>query len=206
MQEIFVNIFHKFDFERQKMAEEKQGGKIITPLGWDIKRNAKGQFVPNNEQLRKLVYDKNVKLSEIDTSEITDMSYLFAFVAEDEENDELFCKAVGFIAEFYFKREDFSGIGSWDTSKVTTFERMFYMADNFNEDISKWDTSKVTNMSRMFHQAINFNQPLNQWNTSSVTNMEAMFWGAESFNQNLSAWGDKLGKVQNMKKCLNPQP
>ena len=38
MQEIFVNIFHKFDFERQKMAEEKQGGKIITPLGWDIKK------------------------------------------------------------------------------------------------------------------------------------------------------------------------
>lgn len=35
MQEIFVNIFHKFDFERQKMAEEKQGGKIITPLGWE---------------------------------------------------------------------------------------------------------------------------------------------------------------------------
>lgn len=77
MQENFVNIFHKFDFERQKMAEEKQGGKIITPLGWDIKRNAKGQFVPNNEQLRKLMYDENVKLSDIDTSEITDMSYLF---------------------------------------------------------------------------------------------------------------------------------
>ena len=37
MQEIFVNIFRKFDFERQKMAEEKQGGKIITPLGWENK-------------------------------------------------------------------------------------------------------------------------------------------------------------------------
>lgn len=36
--------------------------------------------------------------------------------------------------------------------------------------------------------------------------MEAMFWGAESFNQNLSAWGDKLGKVQNIKKYFNPQP
>lgn len=32
--------------------------------------------------------------------------------------------------------------------------------------------------------------------------MKAMFWGAESFNQNLSAWGDKLGKVQNMKKMF----
>ena len=27
--------FTKFDFERQKMAEEKQGGKIITPLSWE---------------------------------------------------------------------------------------------------------------------------------------------------------------------------
>ena len=328
MQEIFVNIFYKFDFERQKMAEEKQGGKIITPLGWDIKRNAKGQFVPNNEQLRKLVYDENVKLSDIDTSEVTDMKGLFAYIEHDDAKN--FWEGVVDWAKdnnvkLDFKREDFSGIGSWDTSKVTTFERMFYMADNFNEDISKWDTSKaisfkemfyetsnfnqplnswntskvtdmsgmfwgatnfnqpldkwntssvtdmsnlfcnafefncslndwdtskvadmnsmfaatsfnqpldkwdtssvkdmswmfygtnfnqplnkwntskVTNMSRMFHQAINFNQPLNSWNTSSVTNMEAMFWGAESFNQNLSAWGDKLGKVQNMKKMF----
>ena len=176
MQEIFVNIFRKFDFERQKMAEEKQGGKIITPLGWDIKRNSKGQFVPNNEQLRKLVYDKNVKLSEIDTSEITDMSYLFAFIAEDEEDDELFCKAVGFIAEFYFKREDFSGIGSWDTSKVTTFERMFYMADNFNEDISKWDTSSATSMYGMFAGAKSFNQNLSAWDISNVTDMEYVYW------------------------------
>ena len=226
MQEIFVNIFHKFDFERQKMAEEKQGGKIITPLGWDIKRNAKGQFVPNNEQLRKLVYDKNVKLSEIDTSEITDMSYLFAFIAEDEEDDELFCKAVGFIAEFYFKREDFSGIGSWDTSRVTTFERMFYMADNFNEDISKWDTSSATNMSGMFRNAFefncslndwntssvtdmsgmfeyadNFNQPLNEWDTSSVTNMRSMFFGAEKFNQPLDKWD--TSSVTNMSRMFH---
>ena len=57
-------------------------------------------------------------------------------------------------------------------------------------------------MSGMFWGATNFNQPLDKWNTSSVTNMEAMFWGAESFNQNLSAWGDKLGKVQNMKKMF----
>lgn len=184
------------------MAEEKQGGKIITPLGWDIKRNAKGQFVPNNEQLRKLVYDENVKLSDIDTSEITDMSYLFAFISENEE-DELFDKAISFIAEFYFKREDFSGIAGWDTSKVTTFERMFYMADNFNEDISKWDTSSVTDMSCMFSCVINFNQPLDSWDTSSVTDMSFMFVNATNFNQNLSAWGNKLDKVKNMSSMFS---
>ncbi len=208
MQEIFVNIFHKFDFERQKMAEEKQGGKIITPLGWEnksqnlkvdltqrsnkkaelgatrgvsswaefqksdefkaIKRqkmpNGKWQFVPNNEQLRKLVFYEEISLSEIDTSEVTDMSFLFR------------------------KKRDFSGIGSWDTSKVTTFERMFYRADNFNEDISKWDTSKAISFKEMFYGASNFNQPLNSWNTSRVTNMSSMFRGAENFNQPLDRW------------------
>lgn len=163
------------------MAEEKQGGKIITPLGWDIKRNAKGQFVPNNEQLRELVCCEEVSLGEIDTSEVTDMKGLFAYI-EHDDGENFWGGVVDWAKDnnvkLDFKREDFSGIAGWDTSRVTTFKGMFYMADNFNEDISKWDTS-------------------------SATNMEAMFWGAESFNQNLSAWGDKLGKVQNMKKNVS---
>lgn len=182
MQEIFVNIFYKFDFERQKMAEEKQGGKIITPLGWEnksqnlkvdltqrsnkkaelgaksrvlswaefqksdefkaIKRqkmpNGKWQFVPNNEQLRKLVRCEEISLGEIDTNEVTDMSFLFSF---DER--KMSCLV---SSERFNWRKDFSGIAGWDTSRVTTF-------------------------GRMFHQAINFNQPLNQWNTSSVTKL-----------------------------------
>ena len=216
MQEIFVNIFYKFDFERQKMAEEKQGGKIITPLGWEnnsqnlkvdltqrsnkkadlsakrgvlswvefqqsdefkaIKRqkmpNGKWQFVPNNEQLRKLVLYEEISLGEIDTSEVTDMSFLFR------------------------KKRDFSGIGSWDTSKVTTFERMFYRADNFNEDISKWDTSKAISFKEMFYGASNFNQPLNSWNTSRVTDMSGMFDGANEFNEDISGWD--TSRVTNM--------
>ena len=220
MQENFVNIFHKFDFERQKMAEEKQGGKIITPLSWEnnsqnlkvdltqrsnkkaelgakrgvlswaefqksdefkaIKRqkmpNGKWQFVPNNEQLRELVRYEEVSLGEIDTSEITDMSYLFR------------------------KKRDFSGIGSWDTSRVTTFKGMFYMADNFNEDISKWDTSSVTDMSGMFCGATNFNQPLDSWDTSKVTDMSGMFDGALEFNEDISGWD--TSKVTNMSRMF----
>lgn len=201
MQENFVNIFHKFDFERQKMAEEKQGGKIITPLGWEnksqnlkvdltqrsnkkaelgaksrvlswtefqqsdefkaIKRqkmpNGKWQFVPNNEQLRKLVLYEEISLGEIDTSEVTDMSFLFAYV-NAYVYSKRFAQQHNIILEF--KRKDFSGIAGWDTSRVTTFEGMFYMADNFNEDINKWDTSSVTDMSGMFGGASSFNQPL----------------------------------------------
>ena len=41
--------------------------------------NGKWQFVPNNEQLRKLVLYEEISLGEIDTSEVTDMSFLFSF-------------------------------------------------------------------------------------------------------------------------------
>ena len=215
------------------MAEEKQGGKIITPLGWEnksqnlkvdltqrsnkkaelgatrgvlswaefqqsdefkaIKRqkmpNGKWQFVPNNEQLRKLVFYEEISLGEIDTSEITDMKGLFAYIDEKKLGQKTIKDwAKDNNVKLNFKREDFSGIGSWDTSKVTTFERMFFRADNFNEDISKWDTSSATNMSCMFWRATNFNQPLDKWDTSKVTDMSGMLGGASSFNQPLDKW------------------
>ena len=215
------------------MAEEKQGGKIITPLGWEnnsqnlkvdltqrsnkkaelgatrgvsswaefqqsdefkaIKRqkmpNGKWQFVPNNEQLRKLVHYEEISLGEIDTSEITDMSFLFSF---DER--KMSCRV---SSEMFNWRKDFSGIAGWDTSRVTTFEGMFYRADNFNEDINKWNTSSVTNMVDMFEGAKSFNQPLDKWDTSSVINMRSMFFHARKFNQPLYKWD--TSSVTNMR-------
>ena len=55
------------------------------------------------DELIELINDKSVNLGDIDTSAITDMSYLFG-------NSE---------------REDFSGIEKWDTSNVTDMEYMF---------------------------------------------------------------------------------
>ena len=163
--------------------------------------NGKWQFVPNNEQLRKLVRYEEVSLGEIDTSEVTDMKGLFAYIDEKKLGQKTIKDwAKDNNVKLNFKREDFSGIGSWDTSKVTTFERMFYMADNFNEDISKWDTSKAISFKEMFYGASNFNQPLNSWNTSKVTDMSGMFGGmlggAKNFNQPLDSWD--TSKVANM--------
>ncbi|HHP0319416.1 TPA: BspA family leucine-rich repeat surface protein [Campylobacter jejuni] len=125
------------------------------------------KFTPETkEELKTLVKGEAIHLGDIDTSKITDMSYLF----------------------FYSQRTDFSGIEKWDVSNVENMSFMFHNCESFNADISSWDVSKVKYMSYMFSYCKNFNQPLNGWDVSGVENMCAMFKDCTSFNQNLSSW------------------
>jgi surface protein len=102
-------------------------------------------------------------------------------------------------------------INSWNVSKVTNFQDMFwrcsfnqpignwnvgsatnmvgmFLQNPFNQDIGNWDVSKVTNMGNMFFGNSVFNQNIGSWNTSAVTNMAQMFQSATSFNQNIGSW------------------
>lgn len=124
-------------------------------------------FAPASKaKLKALVNDLSIALGDINTSNITDMSYLF-------EGSE---------------RKDFTGISSWDTSKVVNMSSMFVLCESFNEDIGCWDVSKATDMSGMFAGCKSFNQSLNSWDTSSLRNASGMFSGCKSFNQPLDAW------------------
>ncbi len=144
-------------------------------------------------ELRNLILDKSVNLGEIDTSLINDMSHLFEPTLEGEQ-----------------VREDFSGIGNWDTSNVVDMSYMFCYTTFFNESILQWDVSRVTSMRGMFQFATKFNQPLKGWNVGYVQDMGSMFYDAESFNQDLSDWN--ISKVRNMRfmfmyaRSLNIKP
>ena len=125
-------------------------------------------------ELEDLVDDLSVNLGDIDTSKITDMSYLFC----------------------YTSRTDFSGIENWDVSNVENMQDMFSLAKTFNADISKWDVSNVRDMEGMFCGATSFNQDISKWNVGNVRNMVSMFREAESFNQDISDWD--VSNVKNM--------
>lgn len=136
----------------------------------DIQKKDGKYFPENKEELTALVKDETISLGNIDTSRITDMSYLFASYSGGVH------------------REDYSGIETWDTSNVKNMEMMFEFAENFNAPIGRWNTSNVLYMDSMFDGAYSFDQPLNEWDVSKVKYMNSMFSEANAFNQPLDQW------------------
>ncbi len=132
----------------------------------------------------------NCDLSSWDTSNVTNMSLMFAdstnfngdISSWDTSNvtdmEDMFSWATAFNQP----------IGNWDVSQVTVMDGMFFHAESFNQPIGNWDVSSVTDMGAMFRQANEFNQPIGNWNVSSVTYMAGMFRDANHFNQPLSNW------------------
>ena len=99
-----------------------------------INKNSKIEYIyhaKTRDELKDIIDQRiesegnDCNLNDIDTSNITDMSYLFL-------------------------ESDFNGdISNWDVSNVTNMMTMF-MNSKFDTDISNWDVSNVTNMRSMF--------------------------------------------------------
>lgn len=87
-----------------------------------------------------------------------------------------------------------------DTSLVTTFNQMFFLATSFNGSILSFDTSNVTLMGQMFGGCWVFNQPVSHFDTSKVTTFFGMFFNAFAFNQDISGWD--IGLVTTMVSML----
>ena len=121
-------------------------------------KNAGGMVCPTTvDELRREIKTRldqgQYNLNDIDTSKITDMSYLFSGYKNISDID----------------------ISKWDTSKVEDMSYMFFHCDTFNSDLSSWDVSNVKNMNSMFGFCYKFNGDLSNWDVSKVTNMDSMF-------------------------------
>lgn len=136
----------------------------------------------------------NFDLSNWNTSNVTDMSYMFcneAFnptsgLGENFDTSNVTNMAYMFCCCRFF---DPASLGEkFDTSNVTDMVYMFYGCSKFNPELGlgeKFDTSNVTNISHMFENCQAFNPKLglgNNFNTSNVTNMISVFYDCKSFN------------------------
>lgn len=113
---------------------------------------------------------KNMDLSGVDVSNVTDMSELFAGCTTLESLN----------------------LSGWDTSKVTN---MYSMFDNCSSLTSinfgdKWNTSNVTNMIRMFKDCSSLTTlDLNDWDTSNLKTISNMFLNCSSLvSLNIGEW------------------
>lgn len=97
-----------------------------------------------------LQFGNNANLNCIDTSKITDMSYLF------------------------YGNQFNGNISRWDVSNVTNMAFMF-CGSKFNGDITRWDVRKVDNMLGIFKDS-SFTGNLSNWNiTGTRTEMPEIF-------------------------------
>ena len=145
-----------------------------------LNKNSSKMFDRLNDWRQDIMYISNIDLSDFDTSEVTDMSSMFAGMNQ--------------ISSFNFS--------SFNTSKVTNMSSMFEDAYGLTSlDISNFDTSNVTDMSSMFKsmwQLTSLN--LLNFDTSKVKKMNSMFSNSSLPSLNLSSFD--TSKVTDMSKLF----
>ncbi|EOL49345.1 BspA family leucine-rich repeat surface protein [Enterococcus caccae] len=123
-----------------------------------------------------------INVSNWDTSNVTDMSYMFASASNLTTID----------------------VSSWDTSNVTNMFAMFRDASSLTTlDVSKWNTSKVSRMADMFRGAGSLIAlETGNWDISNITDMSYMFEYAKSLTTlDVSKWD--TSNVKNMFHTFN---
>lgn len=131
-------------------------GKAFDRLQWkcDNMKSLAYEFWGYPETGSNTTVDLSNMLDGIDTSQITDTSYMFACKYDSAHNPKKI-------------------LPLFDTSNVTNMERMFSQNGGLTE-IPPYDTSNVTNMNYMFNHCYGLTEaPF--LNTSKVTQMSGMF-------------------------------
>ncbi len=122
-------------------------------------------------------------LTMLDTSNVTDMSYMFYNCSQLTSLDVSkfdTSKVINMSWMFYYCSNLTSlNLSSFNTSNVTTMHNMFAFCRNLTSlDVSKFDTSNVTNMVSMFADCSKLTSlDVSKFDTSNVTNMSSMFYG-----------------------------
>ena len=123
----------------------------------------------------------------LDTKNITDMSYMFLNLSTKQNLEIL---------------QNFDVLSSWKVDNVTNMSYMFSGCNNFTSELGSWKVDNVTDMNGMFARCYNFTSELSSWKVHNVTNMSYMFVLCRNFTGgDLSNW--KVHNVTNMNSMFD---
>ena len=131
---------------KEKIYDEAESlsGKLTIKLSDDNLYDAINAAFIALEETNMLNKKNSVLWSSFDTSNVTNMTALFAFA--------------------FMPNADLS---KWNTSKVKTMEGMFYRSNFNNDSICDWNVSSCTIFDNMFLHS-NFNQDISLWETGTI--------------------------------------
>lgn len=149
---------------------------------------------------------KRVDLSGLDTSNVTDMGYMFqAASALTSVNlnglNTSNVRQMDFMFSTHASDLTTLDLSSFDTSNVVTMSNMFMSATGLQTvNLSSFNTSRVQQMSYMFWNCSSLtNLDISNFDTSNVLEMRYMFAGCSKLtNLNLSNFNTSKVKMMNM--------
>ncbi|CAJ1193245.1 hypothetical protein CPR19088_GLDEOEPO_00454 [Companilactobacillus paralimentarius] len=154
-------------------------------------KDSSGMFsgLGNKEEFFRPEYLPTLNFSKVDTSNVTNMSYMFSGTTVNELDLSSFdtSKVTDMSGMFDTVETSALNLSSFDTSNVTNMADMFSSVNYGNAtlglavtalDLSNFNTSKVTNMSKMFESAVFSSLNLKSFDTSKVIDMSEMFSNA----------------------------
>lgn len=148
----------------------------------------------------------SLDVSSFNTSNVTDMSYMFenmqacTSITGLENFDVSNVTSISHLLSYCYALSSVPNLGSWNiTDKCTDISYAFNCVgytisktntskwnDSITYDYSNWDVSNVTDMSYAFANAFKLkNINLSGWDTSNVTNMAGMFEMRDTINKSL---------------------
>ena len=153
----------------------------------------------------------SVRMDQSDTSNVVDMSNMFAD-AESLICVDLNCMDTSSVTDMSGMFQgctslEYAGIEDWDTGNVQDMRYMFDGCESLRSlDLNSWDTSQVTDMNRMFVATVNLKElKIDQWDVSNVKNMDSMFYSIGLTELDLTSWN--TSSVEDMQwmfgRCKN---
>lgn len=143
-------------------------------------------------------FSSELNLSNFNTSNVTDMSYMIYWCGAPKVNITGFdTRKVNDMSGMFATTKEIVGLDKLNTGNVTNMSYMFLAYQGETLDLSNFDTSNVTDMNGMFNLTKVESIDISNFKTDKVTNMSYMFAGTQNL-KSLNLGNINTSKVTDM--------